>query len=212
MQISGCFAARGTVETLKTFSALLPEGQQAHNGATQGFQAAFCLRRTFPVHCFPVTFRLRQYMCTRLGTVAITVCNVFEVPCEENRTSFGHHPGSWVRDWILSGPAAEERQGDDQEGRDDKTDKYMKEGARTGEGAGRVGEHLFFFSPFPFPYVGWCVLPPQTALNGRPGERCDRWEVGGVGKRSYGEQEPQTVLNGRPGRRQLGGWMWIRLG
>ena len=53
--------------------------------------------------------------------------------------------------WIYprrAGPAAEERQGDDQEGKDDKTDKYMKEGARTGEGAGRVGEHLFF-SPLP---------------------------------------------------------------
>ena len=50
--------------------------------------------------------------------------------------------------WIYprrAGPAAEERQGDDQEGPDDKTDEYLKEGARTGEGAGRVGA-MFFFS------------------------------------------------------------------
>ena len=42
--------------------------------------------------------------------------------------------------WICprrAGPAAEERQGDDQEGPDDKTDENKKEGAR--------GEGVFFF-------------------------------------------------------------------
>ena len=42
-------------------------------GATQGVQAAFCLRRTFPLHCLPVTSRSPQTASTRLGAVAFTV-------------------------------------------------------------------------------------------------------------------------------------------
>ena len=36
-------------------------------GATQGFQAVFCLRRTFPLHCLPVASRSLQTTSTRLG-------------------------------------------------------------------------------------------------------------------------------------------------
>jgi len=47
-------------------------------GATQGFQAAFCLRQTFALHCLPVTSRSLQTTSTRLGAVAFTVvwCNL----------------------------------------------------------------------------------------------------------------------------------------
>ena len=87
--------------------------------------------------------------------------------------------------WICprrAGPAAEERQGDDQEGPDDKTDENKKEGARTGEGAGRVGT-MFFFPPFLFHFplslrrVMCAAAPdgPKWAARGA------MWRMGGWG-------------------------------
>ena len=75
--------------------------------------------------------------------------------------------------WICprrAGPAAEERQGDDQEGPDDKTDENQKEGARGGEGVGRV-RTMFFFSPPFFSLSPPCKVMCAAAPDGPKWER-----------------------------------------
>ena len=79
LHISGCLATRWTdAETSSRHPLLLLRmGSKPTTildiGATQSLLATFCQRRTFLVHCLPVTFRRRQYICTRLGAVAFTV-------------------------------------------------------------------------------------------------------------------------------------------